>query len=164
MHNYSYHSHLYCISSPHTPPLTPHIHTTFTNHSPPLPLTRHIHTTSTNHSPPPPLTPHIHTTSTPLTTSAPHPSHPCHIHPTHHLHPSLLTSTLHPQTTHHLPPPLTQAPPERFRASFWVSRLNSDGTDEQIGAIPNSMKAQQYLEAQGESEEGEVYGKCIVYN
>ncbi|XP_064405216.1 disks large homolog 5-like isoform X2 [Halichondria panicea] len=44
-----------------------------------------------------------------------------------------------------------EAPPERFRASFWVSRLNADGTDEQIGAIPNSMRAQEYLEAQGEA-------------
>lgn len=45
-----------------------------------------------------------------------------------------------------------KAPSERFRSCFWVSRLNSDGTDEQIGPIPNSMKAQEYLEAQGESE------------
>ena len=43
-----------------------------------------------------------------------------------------------------------EAPPGRFRSSFWVSRLNADGTDEQVGAIPNSMKAQEYLEAQGE--------------
>ena len=43
-----------------------------------------------------------------------------------------------------------EAPSERFRSSFWVSRLSADGTDEQIGAIPNSMKAQEYLEAQGE--------------
>ena len=43
-----------------------------------------------------------------------------------------------------------QAPPERFRSSFWVSRLNADGTDEQVGAIPNSMKAQDYLDTQGE--------------
>ena len=45
-----------------------------------------------------------------------------------------------------------KAPSERFRSCFWVSRLNSDGTDEQIGPIPNSIKAQEYLEAQGESE------------
>ena len=43
-----------------------------------------------------------------------------------------------------------EAPPGRFRSSFWVSRLSADGTDEQVGAIPNSMKAQEYLEAQGE--------------
>ena len=46
----------------------------------------------------------------------------------------------------------TKAPSERFRSCFWVSRLNSDGTDERMGPIPNSIKAQEYLEAQGESK------------
>ena len=50
-----------------------------------------------------------------------------------------------------------EAPPGRFRSSFWVSRLSADGTDEQVGAIPNSMKAQEYLEAQGEC-------KDVVFN
>ena len=31
-------------------------------------------------------------------------------------------------------------------------RLNPDGTDAQIGPIPNSTRAQQYIEEQGESK------------
>jgi len=56
-----------------------------------------------------------------------------------------------------------EAPPERFRSSFWVSRLNADGTDEQIGAIPNSMRAQEYLEAQGESLDIALYEEVEAY-
>lgn len=33
------------------------------------------------------------------------------------------------------------------------SRLNPDGTDAQIGPIPNSTRAQQYVETQGESKQ-----------
>ncbi|CAI8046656.1 Disks large homolog 1 [Geodia barretti] len=50
-----------------------------------------------------------------------------------------------------------EAPSERFRSCFWVSRLNSDGTDERMGPIPNSIKAQEYLEAQGESLDIPIY-------
>ena len=32
-------------------------------------------------------------------------------------------------------------------------RLNPDGTDAQVGPIPNSTRAQQYMEAQGESKQ-----------
>jgi len=46
--------------------------------------------------------------------------------------------------------------PEHHKASFWVSRLNSDGTDADIGAIPNSPRAKYYIEEQGE-------GVCYSY-
>jgi len=42
--------------------------------------------------------------------------------------------------------------PEHHKASFWVGRINSDGTDSAIGAIPNSPRAQYYIEDQGEGE------------
>lgn len=31
-------------------------------------------------------------------------------------------------------------PPERHRRSFWVSRLNKDGSDAGVGAIPNTAR------------------------
>ena len=31
-------------------------------------------------------------------------------------------------------------PPERHRRSFWVSRLNKDGSDAGVGAIPNTVR------------------------
>jgi chromosome segregation ATPase len=56
-----------------------------------------------------------------------------------------------------------EAPSERFRSCFWVSRLNSDGTDERMGPIPNSIKAQEYLEAQGESLDIPIYEEVEAY-
>jgi hypothetical protein len=56
-----------------------------------------------------------------------------------------------------------EAPSERFRSCFWVSRLNSDGTDERMGPIPNSTKAQEYLEAQGESLDIPIYEEVEAY-
>jgi len=44
--------------------------------------------------------------------------------------------------------------PEHHKASFWVGRINSDGTDSAIGAIPNSPRAKYYIEDQGEGELG----------
>ena len=32
-------------------------------------------------------------------------------------------------------------PPERHRRSFWVSRLNTDGSDAGVGAIPNTARS-----------------------
>ena len=45
---------------------------------------------------------------------------------------------------------IEEAPSARHRRSFWVSRLNEDGTDSDIGAIPNSSRAHQWLDEQGE--------------
>ena len=45
---------------------------------------------------------------------------------------------------------IDEAPSARHRRSFWVSRLNEDGTDSDIGAIPNSSRAQEWLDEQGE--------------
>ena len=42
--------------------------------------------------------------------------------------------------------------PVRYRRSFWVSRLNEDGTDAGVGAIPNTERAQEWLNEQGNSE------------
>lgn len=42
--------------------------------------------------------------------------------------------------------------PIRHRRSFWVSRLNEDGTDAGVGAIPNTARAQEWLNEQGNSE------------
>lgn len=39
--------------------------------------------------------------------------------------------------------------PVRYRRSFWVSRLNEDGTDAGVGAIPNTARAQEWLNEQG---------------
>ena len=40
--------------------------------------------------------------------------------------------------------------PEHHKASFWVSRLNENGTDADIGVIPNSPRAKYYIAEQGE--------------
>ena len=45
---------------------------------------------------------------------------------------------------------IDEAPSARHRRSFWVSRLNDDGTDSGVGAIPNTSRAQQWLDEQGE--------------
>lgn len=42
--------------------------------------------------------------------------------------------------------------PIRHGRSFWVSRLNEDGTDAGVGAIPNTARAQEWLNAQGNSK------------
>ena len=55
-----------------------------------------------------------------------------------------------------------QAPPMRFRAAFWVSRLSADGTDEQVGAIPNSTRAQEYLAAQGECKHTHTHTHTLL--
>lgn len=39
--------------------------------------------------------------------------------------------------------------PVRYRRSFWVSRLNEDGTDAGVGAIPNTSRAHEWLNEQG---------------
>lgn len=47
---------------------------------------------------------------------------------------------------------IDEAPSARHRRSFWVSRLNEDGTDAGVGAIPNTSRAQEWVDQQGECE------------
>ena len=35
---------------------------------------------------------------------------------------------------------IIEASPQRYRHSFWVSRLNKDGSDAAVGAIPNTAR------------------------
>uniref|UniRef100_A0A1X7SGD2 Uncharacterized protein n=1 Tax=Amphimedon queenslandica TaxID=400682 RepID=A0A1X7SGD2_AMPQE len=53
--------------------------------------------------------------------------------------------------------------PVRYRRSFWVSRLNEDGTDAGVGAIPNTERAQEWLNEQGNTLDIALYEEVEAY-
>lgn len=59
---------------------------------------------------------------------------------------------------------IDEAPSARHRRSFWVSRLNDDGTDSGVGAIPNTSRAQQWLDEQGEALDCSIYEEVEAFN